>query len=126
MKISEIISIYDFGPVQMGSESFSFRIEIHRELGKASKLFAKIWRHETYRLQSTFPQANGRPSDEPSDETIIVEEFSFKTEPKHYAESSLSLLENIILEMADRFGENQAIKRNLRLLKKHLEAVKNK
>lgn len=126
MKISEIIGTYDLGPLGTESESFSFRVEIHRELGEVGKLFARIWRHETYRLQSTFPQSSGQPLHEPSDETITVEESSFNGKPNHYAESSYSLLENVILEMAGRLGEDQAeIKENLRLLSEHLGEEKS-
>jgi hypothetical protein len=70
--ISEIVKVFDIEPFQIGEgDAFRFRLEVSRELN-AETYVAKVYRLEMYRLQPTFPQASGAPSDLKNDALIYV------------------------------------------------------
>jgi hypothetical protein len=60
-----------------GSEEIELRIEISEQVDKSGTFKARIFRYESYRLQSTFPQNEGAPLHAPSDEVILKEFESF-------------------------------------------------
>jgi hypothetical protein len=56
------------------------RVEIREALGAPGHLSARLWRLEHYRIQATFPQTDGSPSHQPSDE-LILKEFAGRDSP---------------------------------------------
>jgi hypothetical protein len=91
---SEITLERDEDPIELRVEVFRF--EADRRMFKA-----RIWRLESYRLQSTFPQRRGKPSHPPSDELILKEFEGFESsysEP-HRAQSARSVESAILNEL---------------------------
>jgi len=69
-------------------ETLLLRVEVFERIDGTGTFTARIWRLESYRLQSTFPQADGQPSHEPSDEVILKEFEGFESpleEPRPFA-----------------------------------------
>ena len=58
----------------VGSDEFHLRIEIFECVDTSGCYVARVWRNEYFRIQPTFPQAQGEPMHLPSDE-IILKEF---------------------------------------------------
>lgn len=56
-------------------DEFRLRIELFQDQSDPKSFRAQVWRTEYYRIQSTFPQhpKTGRPTDQPSDELILVD-----------------------------------------------------
>jgi hypothetical protein len=72
INVSEIVKVYDVEPIQVhGDEDFRFRLEISRNID-GQEFAGKVYRLETYRLQPTFPQSEGKPSGAKSDVLIFV------------------------------------------------------
>ncbi|WP_426733873.1 hypothetical protein [Myxococcus faecalis] len=69
---SEVVRTLDLEPMVVGGEELRLRIEICRALPSARKYFSRLWRIEHYRIQSTFPQQEGRPAHDPSDQEILM------------------------------------------------------
>lgn len=59
--------------LEVAEDHFSLRLELFQDISDAQRFRARIWRLERYRIQSTFPQTDGEPSDQSSDELILVE-----------------------------------------------------
>jgi hypothetical protein len=79
IEVVEIVRTYDVGPIQMPpgiGDDFRFRIEILRASARKRQYQARVWRIETYRVQPTFPQKKGRPTDDPCDELLLVRDHS--------------------------------------------------
>ena len=78
MKVcSEVVKIFDVAPFQAGDgDEFRFRLEIARNLNSDAFL-GKVYRLETYRLQPTFPQAEGELPDWSHDALIYVVDDMF-------------------------------------------------
>jgi hypothetical protein len=77
---SEIVGIFDLEPVLIeggDAPDLSFRVELHACANKPNVIRARLWRKDFFRVQPTFPQAGGKPADEPADEEIFVEDTSF-------------------------------------------------
>jgi hypothetical protein len=55
------------------------RLEILEKVTQPGLFRARVWRIESYRLQSTFPQENGEPSHAPSDELILKDFEGFES-----------------------------------------------
>jgi hypothetical protein len=76
--------------VPLEDEELILRIELFESVARARHYSARVWRLEFYRIQSTFPQANGgRPVHEPSDELILKEFEGFESpleEPVEFAD----------------------------------------
>jgi hypothetical protein len=60
--------------IPLDQEDLLLRLELFQELENTDMYSARIWRLESYRLQSSFPQRGGTPAHQPSDE-IILKEF---------------------------------------------------
>lgn len=73
-KIYEVVGVFDIAPIDAGetSESFKFRIEVLRDLGKARRFYAKVYRRETLRVRPTFPIVKGRPRGVLADHEVLV------------------------------------------------------
>lgn len=73
----ELVKIFDVEPFQSGNgDAFRFRLEVIREFD--SEFYkGKVFRLETYRLQPTFPQANGCLPDWKNDALIYVADDMF-------------------------------------------------
>lgn len=57
------------------ADAFALRLELFQDETDAGRFRASLWREETFRIQSTFPQSasTGEPEDSPSDELILVD-----------------------------------------------------
>ena len=72
INVSEIVKVYDVGPIQVhNDEDFLFRLEISKNID-GQDFVGKVYRLETYRLQPTFPQSEGKLLSNESDVLIIV------------------------------------------------------
>lgn len=71
----EVIKTLDMGEIQPGTDvpSYRFRIELLKQY-RYKRYHARVYRKETFRVQPTFPQKDGAPQYEPSDEEIFVED----------------------------------------------------
>ncbi len=58
----------------------TIRVEFFRAEGDATRFRCRLWRLETYRIKPTFPQENGLPKHEESDEEILVDWTTFLKE----------------------------------------------
>src|SRR4051794_25426195 len=73
---AKVVGVYDLEPILFGDEgrySVAVRIEIVQVLA-TGRFRAKILRFESYRLQSTFPQVDGEPTEGLSDEVLLVDD----------------------------------------------------
>jgi hypothetical protein len=60
--ISELVKTIELDPFQLaepGAESLKFRIEIFKR-SDTGRFFARVYRRESFRLQPTFPQDEGK------------------------------------------------------------------
>ncbi len=73
-KISKVVDVFDVAPIDAGetSESFKFRIEVLRDLGKGRSYYARVYRRETLRVQPTFPIPKGRSRRFVADHEVLV------------------------------------------------------
>ncbi|HYD49968.1 MAG TPA: hypothetical protein VEB21_16540 [Terriglobales bacterium] len=52
----------------------NLRIELFQSTSDATRFRLRVWRHEHFRVQPTFPQdANGQPQHQSADESILVD-----------------------------------------------------
>src|SRR5690606_31237580 len=65
--------------VELPEDTVSLRLEIFRSRASKTLFKARIWRLEHFRIQPTFPQQQGRPLHQPSDELVLKEFESFET-----------------------------------------------
>ena len=63
--------------LEFGDDAFPTRVEILRSTVDPTIYRARIWQLEPYRIQSTFPQDDGRPAHDPSDEELLIERSCF-------------------------------------------------
>lgn len=73
---SEVVGTYDLDRIRFGIDHrrcIELRIEILRILA-TGRFRARVFRFEFYRIQPTFPQAEGEPSVSASDEMILMED----------------------------------------------------
>ena len=105
--IFELIETFEFD-MSLGDNSWPTRVELYRAR-KNEKLFrCRVWQAEHYRIQSVFPQRNGSPEHEPSDEMILVEYSSYlrcNWNPEGFEadspEGARQLVENALLAFLD-------------------------
>src|ERR1700693_449819 len=71
-EVGTVLAIYDFEPIPIrGAQPLRFRLEILRRRHEPD-LRARVFRYESFRVQPTFPQDNGRLLLSASDETVLV------------------------------------------------------
>ncbi|EKD81096.1 MAG: hypothetical protein ACD_39C01981G0003 [uncultured bacterium] len=59
---------------QDDADMFSLRVELFQALSDSEVFRYKVWRTESFRIQSTFPQGrSGLPRHKASDENILIE-----------------------------------------------------
>jgi hypothetical protein len=78
LKAHEIVSTFELEPILLGDDACSalkFRIEVLRN-SEINVFFPKVYRWETFRIQPTFPQDDGKMVCDLSDEEILVKDFS--------------------------------------------------
>ena len=105
LKQTEVVRTVEVSPIKMGSKGegeLRFRVEILRSReGRRTRFEARVWRLEFYRIQPSFPQRDGQPSDHPSDEQIMmIEEGLSGTES---GSSASAVLKNIIRKIEEKF-----------------------
>ena len=84
--------------VQLGDTADDLRLEILRSRKKPFKYRAALWRLEFFRIQSTFPQDNGVPSHEPSDEFIWVDSTTIlRKYDSPFSARSIAAAEKLVL-----------------------------
>jgi hypothetical protein len=72
IEVFRVVRTSEFG-LTLIEESLWARLEISQSTIKPSRYRARLYRQELFRIQSTFPQRDGEPADEPSDESIWVD-----------------------------------------------------
>ncbi len=74
----EVVKVVDLNEIVLANDSprLSFRVEILRGWRSRGVHRARVYRKETFRVQPTFPQHNGKPQYEPSDEEFFVEDIA--------------------------------------------------
>jgi len=76
----EVVKIFDVEPFEAGdSDAFRLRLEIVCNLD-TNTYEGKVYRLETYRLQPTFPQTDGKSPDWQHDALIHVSDDMFDSE----------------------------------------------
>ncbi len=70
--VYELLKVLEFD-LDLGDDRFPLRLEIFRSLDDSCLFRARIWRTEFFRIQSSFPQEDGKPSHDPSDELILLD-----------------------------------------------------
>ncbi len=101
----DVIKVVEFD-VDLGSDSFSLRIELLQSATAPDWFRAHVWRTELYRLQSTFPQdkQSGQPLHEPSDENILVDWSHYLAQNyKHFQASNPEAAMELVLDDIRRF-----------------------
>ena len=74
--VFKLVESYDFS-LQIPSDRVELRIEVFQQSGVSRTFKVRLFRYESFRIQSTFPQAAGAPVHPPSDELILKEFESF-------------------------------------------------
>jgi hypothetical protein len=99
IKYCEIVKTVDLQPIQtIIGDDLKFRIEILRD-HSSGEFSAILWRIENYRVQPTFPQADGVPTSILADEEILVKDISTLSDTKSpAAELALQLALKTIAE----------------------------
>lgn len=74
----EVVKVVDLKEITPNNKtpSYLFRVEILKEYGSRGKYRARVYRKETFRIQPTFPQKDGTPQYEPSDEAVFIEDYA--------------------------------------------------
>jgi hypothetical protein len=77
MKLRQLVAVYDLEPIDAGeeSESFHFRIEVLKDVGRKGQYFAQVLRRETYRMEPTFPIRTPRTKFLADHEVFVVDEM---------------------------------------------------
>lgn len=72
----KLIEVYEFD-TPVFQEIIVLRVELFSSSADEKKYKYRVWKYELFRLQSTVPSdENGKPADEPSDETILSTFFA--------------------------------------------------
>ncbi|HEY9828496.1 MAG TPA: hypothetical protein V6D19_23905 [Stenomitos sp.] len=91
-------------------KSVSIRIKILKNLNKVGVYRSRVNRAELYRIQSTFPQKNGKPKHLPSDELIWVDDdFLWSYDDEILAPNSDSALEKVLEHINYKIGINEEV-----------------
>ena len=116
---AEILKTFEIESVEdNNSKWLRFRVELVRE--SSEKIRVKLWRVEFFRIQPTFPQNDGLPAHESSDELIVVDDsdlldhltFSKDTDFQH-------IVEQVVKTLNQRFGFTSSRNRCQDTTKKH-------
>jgi hypothetical protein len=104
--LSEVVAIFDVDPFQIGDgDTFRFRLEVLRNVD-TNTYKGKVYRLETYRLQPTFPQAEGFPPDWENDALIYVSDDMFDSD-KLSGESTQDVVEKFKKYFDEIFTESK-------------------
>ncbi len=71
--VYELVKVLEFNIDLQGIENFPVRLEIFRSLEDNCRFRAHIWRTEFFRIQSSFPLEDNKPSHDPADEEILLD-----------------------------------------------------
>src|SRR5689334_14230327 len=105
LDVTEIVRTLDVGPISIPPDTgdhYRFRIEIARLSRGRSRYEARIWRVEFYRIQPTFPQKRGQPSQGACDELLLVRDHSFGDDMT--GTTAAIALRSALSRIAGRFG----------------------
>jgi hypothetical protein len=70
---SELVRTYELKPYVIGDSEEQLRVEIFKRQDSSALYYPRVWRVEFFRIQSTFPQVEGEPAHDVSDECILVQ-----------------------------------------------------
>jgi hypothetical protein len=80
LQVRPVIATFEVEPIVLADDSYGslkFRIEII--VDRERNIFSPIiYRWETLRVQSTFPQDDGEPTNDLSDHEILVKDFGIE------------------------------------------------
>ena len=105
LKMFKIVEVVDLEPIVVknpDAPSFQFRVEILKERKPRGMFHARVYRNETFRIQPTFPQENGNPKQEISDEHMFVEDVGEDWE-KLKGKTADEVLKKVIKKIRDTF-----------------------
>lgn len=104
----EVIRTVDMAEIhpEIDVPSYRFRIELLKQLGH-KRYHARVYRKETFRVQPTFPQKDGKPQYEPSDEEIFIEDTLERWE-EISGRTAKDVLEKVLRKLRQTFRTKEA------------------
>jgi hypothetical protein len=115
LEVFEIVGIFDFSPLEFNEsgESFKFRVEVLRQVGKSRIFFARVYRHETLRVQPTFPLDQIHREESMADHEIIVSDDMVGRD-NYRASSKAAVIRNVKKRIEEMFDyKPKSGKRNM-------------
>jgi hypothetical protein len=105
--VFELVKIYDLPTIPWSGdgEDFRFRIEVFTDLKEQASYYVKIYRHEHFRTQPTFPQKeDGTPALDQYDKALwVLDDFLISWQDS-MSESIEACLGKVRAKIYDRFG----------------------
>src|SRR6266702_2704266 len=105
--VFELVKIYDLPTIPWSGdgEDFRFRIEVFTDLKEQPRYYAKIYRHEHYRIQPTFPQKEGGiPALDRYDKAVwVLDDFLLSWQDSR-SESIDACLGKVLAKIYELFG----------------------
>ena len=103
--------------LDMDDETMQLRVEVFQSASNAQAFKLRIYRLEYFRIQSTFPQNNGKPLHTRSDHKVWVGSDEMLTYPEEVSansvEEALDFGRKVIKKFYQRVYLNQKIKTTL-------------
>lgn len=91
--VYKLISHYELDPIELeDGGSFSYAIDVYRELSGAEKYFPRVYRREFYRLNPSFSSGVEGEKREESDEELLVEDMA-----RSWSETRMDSPEEVVL-----------------------------
>lgn len=92
IQIYKLIAHYELDPIELEEGgSFSYAIDVYRELSGTEKYFPRVYRREFYRLNPSFSSGIEGGEQEESDEEILVEDMA-----RSWSETRLDSSEEVV------------------------------
>jgi hypothetical protein len=105
--IHEVTKIYELEPLELDGaqgRSIEFRIEINKSIS-SDIYYPRVYRKETFRLVPTFPQMDGKPTVDGSDEIIVIED-NYEDWQSLSGRSSEEVLSKVVSKIKTIFNLN--------------------
>jgi hypothetical protein len=97
-EVVKVVEVEASDPPADGFDALRFRIELIAEYEHPNVVKAVLWRREYYRVRPTFPQQEGEPSGQESDEIMFVEETSLIGEERFAANNGYAAVIEAVLQ----------------------------
>ncbi len=77
ISVYKLIAHYELDPIELeGNGSFSYAIDVYRDLSGKEQYFPRVYRREFYRLNPSFSSCTEDGEKEESDEELLVEDMA--------------------------------------------------